>query len=395
MMNKYNRYLQIDFEMGQSVFLWGARKTGKSTYLKNIFPNSIYVDLLKTDLLLRYTKHPSLFREEVLALLENKQNLPIIIDEVQKVPSLLDEIHWLIENTGTTFILCGSSARKLKQQGTNLLGGRAIKYNFFPLVYPEYREDFDLIKIFNRGLIPSHFTSNNARKLLQAYVEDYLTNEIRSEGYVRNIPAFSRFLDSTTFSCGEMLNYSNIARDVGIDSKTVKEYYQILVDTLVGYLIYPYNKKIHRDIIAHTPKFYFFDIGVANRIGKQHFSEVSGSSAGKAFEHYLLMELIGYLKLADSDCNLYYWRTNTKLEIDFIITDNISITIPIEAKISKLVHNTELSAMKSFMKEYEVNRGYVVCLEPLIRKIEFTDNREIYIIPVQEFLEQLWSKKVV
>lgn len=139
--------------------------------------------------------------------------------------------------------------------------------------------------------------SNNARKLLQAYVEDYLTNEIRAEGYVRNIPAFSRFLDRTVFSYGEMLNYSNISRDIGIDLKTVKEYYQILVDTLIGYLIYPYNKKVNRDIIAHTPKFYFFDIGVANRISKQQFSEVSGSSAGKAFEHYLLMELIGFFKV--------------------------------------------------------------------------------------------------
>ncbi|HJK86930.1 MAG TPA: AAA family ATPase [Candidatus Megaira endosymbiont of Nemacystus decipiens] len=173
--------------MGQSIFLWGARKTGKSTFLKTKFPESVYIDLLKTDLLLRYTKQPSVLREEILALSADKLNLPVIIDEVQKVPSLLDEIHWLIENTKATFILCGSSARKLKQQGTNLLGGRAIKHYFFPLVYPEYKEDFDLIKIFNRGLLPSHFTSNSARKLLQAYVEDYLTNEIRSEGYVRNI----------------------------------------------------------------------------------------------------------------------------------------------------------------------------------------------------------------
>lgn len=394
-MNKYNRYLQIKFEVGQSVFLWGARKTGKSTYLKNIFPQSIYFDLLKTDLFLRYTKQPSLLREEILALSEEKLNLPIIIDEVQKVPSLLDEIHWLIENTKATFILCGSSSRKLKQQGTNLLGGRAIKYHFFPLVYPEYKDDLDLIRIFNRGLIPSHFTSNNSRKLLQAYVEDYLTNEIRSEGYVRNIPAFSRFLDSTVFSCGEMLNYSNIARDVGIDSKTVKEYYQILVDTLVGYLIYPYTKKVNRNIIAHTPKFYFFDVGVANRISKQQFDEISGSNAGKAFENYVLMELIGYLRLTDSDYNLYYWRTNTRLEIDFILTDNISKIIPIEVKISKLVHNTELSAMKSFMTEHEVKSGYVVCMEPYRRKIEFGNKQKILIIPVQEFLEQLWDMKIV
>lgn len=393
--SNYKRYLKIYFEAGQSIFLWGARKTGKSTYLKAIFPKSIYIDLLKTDLFLRYIKQPSALRQEILALPAKELISPIIIDEVQKVPALLDEIHWLIENTAATFILCGSSARKLKQYGTNLLGGRAIKYSFFPLVYPEYKEDFDLIKIFNKGLIPSHFISNNPRKLLQAYIEDYLTNEIRSEGHVRNISAFSRFLDSTRFSSGEMLNYSNIAREVGVDSKTVKEYYQILVDTLVGYLIYPYNKRLNRNIVAHIPKFYFFDVGVANRISKKHFDEISGSNAGKAFENYLLMELLGFLKLTDSDCNLYYWRTTTKLEIDFVLSDNMVITIPIEAKVSRLIHNTELTAMKSFLREHEVSKGYIVCQEPQIRKIECDHDKAIYIIPIKEFLEELWGMKIL
>ena len=134
-----------------------------STYLKNLFTESVYIDLLKTDLFLRYMKQPSLLREEILALPEEKLRLPIIIDEVQKVPALLDEIHWLIENTQATFILCGSSSRKLKQQGTNLLGGRAIKYNFYPLVYPEYKNDFDILRIFNHGLIPSHYVNSNPR----------------------------------------------------------------------------------------------------------------------------------------------------------------------------------------------------------------------------------------
>lgn len=393
-MSQYKRYLALDHNIEQSIFLWGARKTGKSTYLKNRFLDSLYIDLLKTDLLLRYTKQPSLLREEILALSAEKLEQPIIIDEVQKVPALLDEIHWLIENTSANFILCGSSARKLKQQGTNLLGGRAIKYNFYPLIYPEYKDDFDLIKIFNQGLIPSHFLSNNPRKLLQAYIEDYLTNEIRSEGYVRNIPAFSRFLDSTVFSHGEMLNYANIAREVGIDAKTVKEYYQILVDTLVGYLIYPYTKKVNRNIIAHTPKFYFFDTGVANRISKKHFSTLEGAEAGKTLEHYILMEIIAYLSITDSDKNLYYWRTNTKLEVDFILADNMSKPIPIEVKISKLVHKSELKPMKAFMEEHNVTKGYIICLEPSVRKIILSDNKQILVMPVQEFLEELWANKI-
>lgn len=393
-MYKYKRYLTLNIEPRQSIFLWGGRKTGKSTYLKNLYHDSIYYDLLKTDLFLRYIKTPSLLREEILALPAEKLSLPVIIDEVQKVPALLDEIHWLIENTETTFILCGSSARKLKQQGTNLLGGRAIKYNFYPLVYPEYKEDFDLLRIFNHGLIPSHFLSSNPRKLLQAYIEDYLTNEIRSEGYVRNVPAFSRFLDSTMFSHGEMINYSNIARDCGIDSKTVKEYYQILVDTLVGYLIYPYTKKVNRNIIAHTPKFYYFDVGVANRISKRQFETLAGAEAGKSLEHFILTELIAFLNLTDSDYNLYYWRTNTKLEIDFILADHFSMPIPIEVKSSVLVHKSELKAMKAFMEEHKVSKGYVVCRENSMRKISINNDKEILIMPVKEFLGYLWEQNI-
>ena len=393
-MHKYNRYLRLDVEPKQSVFLWGARKTGKSTYLKNLYPNSVYYDLLKTDFFLRYTKNPSLLREEILALSPDKLSQPIIIDEIQKVPALLDEIHWLIENSNSTFILCGSSARKLKQQGTNLLGGRALKYHFYPLVYPEYAEDFNLLRIINQGLIPAHFTSANSRKLLQAYIEDYLTNEIRAEGYIRNIPAFSRFLDSTVFSHGEMVNYSNIARDCGIDSKTVKEYYQILVDTLVGYLIYPYTKRISRNIISNTPKFYYFDVGVANRISKRSFEVVEGIEAGKALEHYVLMELIAFLSLTDSDYNLHYWRTANKLEVDFILSHPAAMPIPIEVKVSKLIHKSELKAMKVFMEEYEVLTGYIVCLEPIRRKIQISETKEIIVMPIQEFLTSLWEGNI-
>jgi uncharacterized protein len=393
-MHKYNRYLKLEVELGQSIFLWGARKTGKSTFLKNSFSDSIYIDLLKTDLFFRYSKQPSLLREEILALSEDQIKLPIIIDEVQKVPSLLDEIHWLIENTEATFILCGSSSRRLKKEGTNLLGGRAIKYNFYPLIYPEYKDEFDLLKILNQGLIPSHFISKNPRKLLQSYIEDYLTNEIRAEGYVRNITAFSRFLDSTRFSCGEMLNYTNIAREVGIDSKTIKEYYQILVDTLVGYLIYPYAKKVSRSIISHAPKFYYFDVGIATRLSKKTFTELTGADAGKSLENYILMELVAYIGLNDSDYNLFYWRTNNGFEVDFILSDGISKPIAIEVKISKNLHKTELKPMKAFMEEHKLSTAYVVCLESKSRKLLIGDDREILVLPVEEFLKKLWLKEI-
>lgn len=390
----FNRYIKLILDKKQTAFLWGARKTGKSTYLKELYPNSIYYDLLKTDLQIRYLKQPSNFREEILGLKKDKLTLPIIVDEIQKVPALLDEIHWLIENTDGYFILCGSSTRKLRAAGTNLLGGRAIKYNFYPLVYPEIKEEFNLLKIFNNGLIPLHFISNNPRKLLKAYVEDYLTNEIRAEGLVRNIAAFNRFIDSIAFSHGELLNYSNIARDCGIDAKTVKEYYQILVDTLVGYLIYPYTKKVNREIISSIPKFYFFDVGVANNIMQYRFNEVRGAEAGKALEHYIFTELTAYLGLNDLDYAINYWRTRTGLEVDFIISTIRGKAVPIEVKISSNVHNSELKGIKSFIEEHQISKGYIVCLEPKLRKVIW-GTQEIDIIPVQQFLEKLWNHEIL
>ncbi|MDN3030350.1 MAG: DUF4143 domain-containing protein [Candidatus Tisiphia sp.] len=389
----YTRYLKLNLSNRQTAFLWGARKVGKSTYLKSLYPNSIYYDLLKTDLYIKYLKQPSKFREEILALDLAKLTFPIIVDEVQKVPALLDEIHWLIENSDSYFILCGSSSRKLRAYGTNLLGGRAIKYNFYPLIYPEIQSEFNLLKIFNNGLVPSHFISNNPRKLLKAYVEDYLTNEIRAEGLVRNITAFSRFIDSTAFSSGELLNYSNIARDCSIDAKTVKEYYQILVDTLVGYLVYPYQKKISREIISSHPKFYFFDVGVANSINQNRFDNIKGSEAGKALEHYVFTELQAYVNLNDLDHRINYWRTKTGLEVDFIISTITSQPLPIEVKISSNVHKTELKGIKSFMEEHQIDKGYLVCLEDTSRKIIW-GNQQINILPIEEFLTKLWNHTI-
>lgn len=378
----------------QSAFLWGPRKVGKSTYLKNKFPKSVYYDLLKTDVFLKYLKRPFLLREEILALDEDKLSHPIIIDEIQKVPTLLDEVHWLIENTSCYFILCGSSARKLKKHGINLLGGRAIKYNLGPLCFPEVSNNFDLINIFSDGLIPSHYKNSNSSKLLKAYVEDYLTQEIQSEALVRNIAAFNKFIDSIVYNHGELINYSNIARDCAIDAKTVKEYYQILVDTLVGDFVLPYAKKAGREIITATPKFYLFDVGIANKIMHKNITEAKGSEAGKALEHYIFMELKNFIHLCDLDYQINYWRSKSGLEVDFVVTLKEEKPIPIEVKISSNVHHTELKGLKAFMKEYNVQKAYVVSLEDTSRLVTFR-NLSIYVLPLKTFLERLWSKQIV
>ena len=278
------RELLLNLPNKQSIFLWGARQTGKSSYLKANFKDAIYYDLLSTHEMLRFTKAPYLLREELLALSDHARNQPIIIDEIQKVPALLNEIHWLIENKSIQFILCGSSARKLKTQATNLLGGRAWPFYFYPLTFSEI-PDFDLLRALQQGLLPAHYLSEHQyiEQYLQAYIDVYLTDEIRNEGLVRNLAGFARFLDLAGLTNTQMINLNNIARDCGIDRLTVQNYYQILVDTLLGYFIYPYQKKIKRDLISSAPKFYLFDVGVANYLAKQSVIMLQGETAGKSF----------------------------------------------------------------------------------------------------------------
>ena len=394
----YKRILKIDLPRKQSAFLWGARKTGKSTYLAVTFPNSLRYDLLQSDLYLKYSKEPYRFREEILALSSEVLQYPIIVDEVQKVPQLLDEIHWLIENTDAYFMLCGSSARKLKMTGVNLLGGRAWRYAFYPLVSAEI-PDFDLLKVLNNGLIPSHYLSPDPHKSLNAYIQDYLTQEIQSEGLTRNLPAFARFLDALVFSNGELTNFANIASDAAIDAKTVKAYYNILVDTLLGYFVLPYGKTIKRDVISKTAKFYLFDVGVATHLAKRKILTLGGSEAGKAFEHFILMELIAYRGIKDLDFDINFWRTKTGLEVDFILGHG---DVAIEVKIASRVDKSDLKGLLAFAEEHKPKKCYVVCLEKSKRKILLNYDHDakqkggdILVLPYKEFLVMLWDGKIV
>lgn len=383
------RQFNMDIPDKQSAFLWGARKTGKSTYLRSSFPKAYFFDLLNSETYLKFLKEPSLFREEVLAKLDltPTQNI-FVVDEVQKVPILLDEIHWLIENTTASFILCGSSARKLRQKGINLLGGRAWKFHFFPLIFKEI-PDFDLLKCLNNGLIPSHYLSAYAHRFLKSYIEDYLILEIQAEGLVRNLAAFSKFIEMASYSNAEMINYANIARDCGVDAKTVKEYFQILFDTLIGYEVKPYKLKGKRDTISSTSKFYFFDTGVVNYIAKKQISTLQGLDGGKSFETYILHELMAHINYTEKNHVIYYWRTKTGLETDFIINE-----VPLEVKISSTVRRHDLKGIIAFMEERDITKGYVICREESPRKITIKENKAIYILPYQLFIEKLWNNEI-
>lgn len=380
------RSLTIQLPRGQSAFLWGPRKTGKTTFLRTTFPESIVYDLLQTGLFLEFAKRPSLLREQLLAADPKQLKEPIIIDEVQKVPHLMDEIHWLIENKGFRFIICGSSARKLKRGKANLLGGRAWRYEMHPLVSAEV-SDLNLLKALNRGMIPAHYLQEEFRKSLRAYVQDYLKEEVFDEGLSRNIPAFSRFFDAMGYSHGELTNYANIARDCGIDSKTVKEYYQILIDTLLGTMIEPFQRRQDRQVITKAGKFYLFDVGVAGAITQRRIPQERGEQFGKAFEHFILMELLSHRAYREFDYDLNFWRTKSGLEVDFILGRG---KVAIEVKGTSRVDSSELRPIKTFLHEYRPARAFVVCNETRPRVHE-----GVHVLPWREFLRMLWSDAVI
>ena len=380
------RVLNIELPLGQSAFLWGARKTGKTTFLKQNFADSIRYDFLKTDLFIDISKKPALLREELLAQPTEKTSKPIILDEVQKVPMLLDEIHWLIENKGFNFILCGSSARKFKRGNGNLLGGRAWRYQMLPLTTFEI-QDFNLLKALNNGLIPSHYLLENSRKSLKAYVVDYLKEEIFDEGLTRNIAAFSNFLDAVGYSHGELINYTNISRDCGVDAKSVKEYFQILQDTMLGTLVFPFKKRQGRQVITKAPKFYLFDVGVAGYLSKRVIMEEKGAEFGKAFEHFIFMEILAYKTYLDMDFNINFWRTKAGQEVDFVLGDG---AVAIEIKGNKKIDKTDLKHLISFSQNYSPKKCFLVCNEKRKRLMG-----NILILPYKTFLKKLWNGEII
>ena len=387
-MKNISRILNLRLPDHQSAFLWGARKTGKSTYLKVRFPDSVVYDFLKTDLFLEMSKNPSLLREQLLAKEPSVLKKPIILDEVQKVPQVLDEVHWLIENKGLRFVLCGSSARKLKKGHANLLGGRAWRYELFPLVSREIAR-FDLLRALNHGLIPFHYLQSDldCRKSLEAYVQDYLRQEVFAEGLTRNIPAFSRFFDAFGYSHGEITNYCNIARECGVDSKTVKEYYQILIDTLLAVRVEPFKKGQSRQVITKASKYYMFDVGVAGYLTKRHLVEEKGAEFGRAFEHFLLMEMIAYRSYAGKDFVINFWRTKSGAEVDFVLGQG---EVAIEVKGTARIDGKDMNGLESFIQACAPKKSILVCNEKMKRI-----HGKIEILPWRIFLEQLWSGKIL
>lgn len=380
-MSEFIRVQKIVDAQEDSVFLWGARQVGKSTLVKSVYPNAKIYDLLKSDEYTRLLRRPQLLREELLSFGEETL---VVIDEIQKIPQLLDEVHWLIVNRGIRFILCGSSARKLKRIGTNLLGGRAMSVKLYPLVSAEI-PDFDLVRGINHGMLPRHYLAANPKKRLEAYIGTYLKEEIQDEAVVRQLAAFNRFLDVAAQSNGEIINYKNIAQDCGVSAVTVKEYFAILQQTLIGYMLPAFTDSKKRRAIT-APKFYYFDVGVANHLLHRSNLQQGSVDFGHAFEHLMIQELIAYLSYSESDKALSYWRTASGYEVDVVIGNGL---VAIEFKSSEEVQSKHTKGLKAFSEEYANARLIVVSMDINPRILNGVE-----ILPAMDFLKLLWAGKI-
>lgn len=385
---KFNRSLRISWTPNPitgsaAVFLWGPRQTGKTTLLHDQLPDARYYDLLDSELRADLSVRPRRFREEVLA----ERPLVVVIDEVQEVPELLPEIHWLLENTSTRFVLCGSSARKLKRKARNLLGGRAVDFHLLPLTSDEV-PGLDLLRLFNHGALPIHYLVDDPAPLLRAYVNTYIKEEIIDESATRNIPAFSRFLQIVGLTHCQQLNYTNIARETGVSANTVRSYFDILSDTQIGFALEPWRKQGKRRL-SETAKFYLFDVGLANYLHPEAKVVAEGSDLyGRSFEHFLISEVRAFLSYRRKDVPLAFWRTSTGHEVDLILGD---MDVALEFKSATRVRDADLSGLRTLMDDRAVRRSIVVSRDERPRRTE--DGIEIR--PWADFCQELWQGGVI
>lgn len=375
----------------KSIFIFGPRQTGKTTFLKHKYPNAVYLNLLNTQLQLELLNEPYRLNQIVGTF---EDDTLVIIDEIQKVPIILDEIQNIVqENPRMRFILTGSSARKIKRAGINLLGGRAKIITFSPFTYLEYTQaKKTLSHVLQWGSLPQVTLSDDPRSELIDYINVYLQEEIKAEALVRSIAQFFKFLELAATTVSEQIVYESLCSDVGVSAPTIKEYFQILEDTLIGYRLYPYGKTTKRKAMA-SPKFFFFDVGVANALLKRFSLHEKTSEFGTACEQYIYQELSAYINLSNKMISLYYWRSYEKYEVDFIVELENQQLVLIEVKSSKKITAKHLSGIKAFCEEKDVaiHNKIVICFESTKRILQ----KGITIYPFTEFLKDLWNNKII
>lgn len=379
---QYQRIQQVsEITRIKSCFLLGPRQTGKSTLLRTQLNQVPTWNLLDLGIFLNVSADPTLIRRQIRAMKPKPE--VVVIDEIQKLPILLNEVHLMIEEDKIKFVLTGSSARSLKRQGVNLLAGRARMTYLHPFVSHELGSDFDLFKALNRGLIPSIYLSDDFDAELADYAGTFLKEEIMSEGLTRNLPAFSRFLEIAAQCNGTMINFTTLASDSQVKRSTVVDWFDVLKDTLIAHELPAWKKSIKRKAIQ-TAKYYLFDLGVARHLAKAPHITSRNKAFGDAFEHFIFLELKAaqsYSRLRD----LHYWRSTSDFEVDFIVNDEIAI----EAKGKVRLDAADFKGLKAIGEEPNIKRRIMVSL---------AEQREIQsgieVIPWQEFLEEAWSKNI-
>jgi len=360
----------------KSLFLFGPRQTGKTSLVRHTLKGARVYDLLDTSVFLALSQNPGRIAQEL-----TPQDRLVVIDEIQLLPILLNEVHRLIEERRIRFLLTGSSARKLRRGGVNLLGGRARTRNLHPLTYRELGDQFELAKAIERGLMPSIYFSNDPRADLAAYAGSYLQQEIVAEGLTRNVPAFSRFLGVAALCNATIVNFTNVANDAQVPRTTVYEYFEILKDTLVLRELPAWRKSKKRKPLASS-KYYFFDVGVAATLQGRRFPPGSGTPEfGEAFETYLMHELTSYSDYVSGE-PLSYWRSTSGFDVDFIIGDHTAV----EVKAKENLSASDLKSLRALAEEKKLKRFLCVSLEPRPRKLE-----GVSILPFRDFLEHLWG----
>lgn len=379
----------------KSVFLFGPRQTGKSTWLKNAYPQALYINLLSKSVYDFYLQRPNALDSDITLFKRKKSSNLVIIDEIQKIPSLLDEVHKQIEDDkNLRFILTGSSARKLKREGVNLLGGRASWRNLFPLTYPEIKEQFNTLKDLESRLLvgglPPIFDSKMPLEDLEDYLQLYLNEEIKAEGLVRNYEGFHRFLLTAALVNAKQINYTQIGNDAQIPPRTVHDYFQILEDTLIGYLLHPFTKTTSRKAMSSS-KFYLFDTGVSNALLHRTSLPVGTNEFGDIFEQFIILEVKHFISYANKKEKISYWRSQSHLEVDLIIEDaQQKPIIAIEIKSRSKPNSRDYKGLLAFEEDFPQIRKLLVSLE----ERHYLEQSGVEVIPVFDFLEMLWNHEI-
>lgn len=390
----YKRALNLATALKRkSVFLLGPRQTGKSTYLRKTFPQALYINLLRSSEYQSYLKNPGRLQEVVRYFCEEGKSRLVIIDEVQKLPQLLDEVHDLIESDkALRFILTGSSARKLKGGSANLLGGRATKFQFYPLCFPELGSEAPekWLRHLSCGALPSVLDSTDPVADLKDYVGLYLREEIAAEGITRSIGNFSRFLDVAALVSGEQVNFTSLGSDVQLSPSTVRSYFEVLEDTLIGHTLPAFLQTKKRKAVS-TVKFYFFDCGVVNSLLGRSQVAVGTPEYGKLLEQALFIEMKAYLDYNKIDKKLEYWRSTSQFEVDFLVYSDLKDIVAIEVKSGSNPSKKDYKGLLALEDDVKLKRKIVVCNTEQARKTE----EGIEILPWATFLKKLWAGDIV